>query len=226
MILIILAAFVGYLIGSMSFARLAARLALGGEDISITEYDVPGTETKWVYRGVSATSVMERAGWRWGVSVIALDALKAFAPTLALRLLFPDSKAYLVVAVAVMVGHVWPVWWRFVGGRGQSALLGALLAVDILAIPVSAVAGAVVGLTVFTSVYMARNMGPAFLVPWFAIAAGLPEVLFALAVNIVYWTASHGDIAEELEARRARGISALPYLVRLRKAWADFFTED
>ncbi len=216
----------GYLIGSISFARVASHYALSGADISVTEFDVAGTEEKWVYRGVSATSVMERAGWRWGVAVIVLDALKAFVPAMTLRLLFPDSDAYLVVAVAVMAGHVWPVWWRFVGGRGQSSLVGALLAIDVLAIPAAAIAGAVVGLVVFTSVYMARNMGPGLLIPWFAFVAGMPHVLFAIAVNIIYWIASRGDLAEELSARSAQGIASLDYPTRLRKAWSGFFAED
>ncbi|NND04114.1 MAG: glycerol-3-phosphate acyltransferase [Acidimicrobiia bacterium] len=226
MSVIVLAVVGGYLLGTVSFARIAARVALSGADISVTEYEVPGTDTKWVYRGVSATSVLERAGWKWGVGVIVLDALKAFAPTMALRLAFPDSNAYLVVAVAVIAGHVWPVWWRFVGGRGQSTLLGALLAIDVLSIPVSAIVGSIVGLVVFTSVYLARNMGPALLVPWFALAAGPTEVVFALSVNVIYWVASRGDVAEELAARRARGINDLPYPARLGQAWSDFFSED
>ena len=226
MSLVLLAALGGYLLGTVSFSRVAAALGLGGADISVTEYDVPGSDEKWVYRGVSATSVMERAGWRWGVAVIALDALKAFVPTLALRLALPDSHSYLVAAAAVMVGHVWPVWWRFVGGRGQSPLLGALLAIDVPAIPVTAIGGVIVGLVVFTSAYMARNMGPALLVPWFAAMAGVAEVWFAVAVNVIYWTASRGDLREEMAARRARGLSRQPYRQRLRTSLSDMFTES
>lgn len=223
---LVIAALGGYLIGTISFSRIAARIALDGADISVTEFDVAGTDTKWVYRGVSATSVLERAGWKWGVAVIVLDALKAFAPTMTLRLSMPDSAAYLVVAAAVMAGHVWPVWWKFLGGRGQAVLLGALLAVDVAAIPVAAVGGAIVGLVLFTSVYMARNMGPALLIPWFAFAAGSFHVGFAVAVNAIYWAASARDVTQELQARTARGIPEMSYPARLRLAWHDFFNED
>jgi glycerol-3-phosphate acyltransferase PlsY len=226
MTLNVLAALAGYLIGTISFARIAGRLALPGVDLSVTEYAVPGFETTSVYRGVSASSVMERAGWKWGVSVIVLDALKAFIPTLAVRLAFPDSAAYLVVAVAVIIGHNWPVWWNFVGGRGQASLLGAMLAIDLLAIPVATIAGSVVGLVVFTSVYMARNMSPALLIPWFWLTGDTEHVLFALAINVVYWFASRGDVAEELRIRRLRGIPDMSYPRKLRLAWHDFFTED
>lgn len=223
---LLVAAVAGYLIGTISFSRIAARLALGGADISVTEFDVAGTDAKWVYRGVSATSVLERAGWRWGVAVIVLDALKAFAPVLAVRMAAPDSDTYLVLGAAVMMGHVWPVWWRFVGGRGQSVLLGALLAIDVAAVPVAVLGGALVGLVGFTSVYMARNMGPAILVPWFALAADAPHVWFAVAVNMIYWTASRFDVMEEARARAVRGIPGMNYPQRLRLAWHDFFVED
>lgn len=226
MTLLAAAAVAGYLIGTVSFSRVAAHFALGGSDISVTEYDVPGTDEKWIYRGVSATGVIERAGWKWGVFVVAADALKAAAPTLLAQMLFPDSEAHLVVAAAVVAGHVWPIWWGFLGGRGQSPLLGALLVIDFWAVLVAAAAGVVVGLTVFTSAYLAREMGPALLVPWFALVAGTPEVLFAVAINVIYWLASRGDIAQERKVRRARGTAAMSYPVRFGIAWKDFSAGD
>ena len=226
MALLVAAAVAGYLIGTISFTRILGRLALPGEDLAVTEYAVPGTDETWTYRGVSASSLLERASWQWGVAVILLDAAKAFAPTLALRLAYPDSDAFLVAAIAVIAGHIWPVWWRFLGGRGQSSMLGALLAIDVLAIPVAALAGAMVGLIVFTSVYMARNMGPAMLIPWFWAVADPSHVWFAVGLNIVYWTAVRGDLAEEAHARRARGLAELAYGPRLRVAWHDFFNAD
>ncbi len=224
---LVLLAVAGYLIGTISFTRLAARIIVPGEDISETDFSVPGTEETWTYRGVSATSLLERAGWKWGLAVIVLDALKAFVPTMSARLATGGFTAAVVVAIAVIAGHVWPVWWRFVGGRGQSSLLGALLAIDVLAVPVGALAGAVVGLVVFTSVYFARNIGPALLIPWFGVAAGVgPQLWFAVAVNVIYWTVTRGDVREELRARRARGIPQLGYRGRLALAWHDFFNED
>lgn len=216
----------GYLIGTISFTRIVARIVAPGQDLSTTQYAVAGTDETWTYRGVSATSLLERAGWKAMVSVVVLDALKAFVPTMALRLAYPDNAAYALVALAVVVGHIWPVWWRFEGGRGQSSLLGALLAIDVLAVPVAAVVGAVVGLAGFTSVYMARNMGPVFLIPWFWLVAGVgPQFWFAVGFNVVYWIAVRGDLAEELRARRARGTPELSYPARLRRAWSDFFDE-
>ncbi len=221
----ILLAGLGYLIGTFSFARLAARIALPGEDISETEFPDRETGEVWVYRGVSATSVLDRAGWKWGVFVIVGDTLKAFVPTLLLRLDDPESFWFAVVAIAVMAGHVWPVWWRFKGGRGQACLFGATLAIEPVAVLVVALAGSVLGVLAFTSVYVARNVGPLLLAPWFAIDGWGPDVAFGLGIGLIYLLVSRGDVAEEWRIRRARGIPQLAYLERLRVAWADFFRE-
>ena len=104
---LLLVAVGGYLVGTVSFARLIGRIALPGENLGETNYAIPGTEDTWTYRGVSASSVVERAGWKWGTTVIVLDGLKGLLPTLVLRLAYPESAAFAVAAIAVMVGHVW-----------------------------------------------------------------------------------------------------------------------
>jgi glycerol-3-phosphate acyltransferase PlsY len=224
---LLLVAVGGYLIGTISFTRLIGRRILPGEDLSETEYAIPGSEETTIYRGVSASTIVERSGWKWGLTVAVLDGLKALIPTLVLLIGYPHSAAYAVAPVAVMVGHVWPVWWGFEGGRGQAVLVGALIAIDAVAVPVAMLSGAVLGLLVFTSVYMARNMWPLPLIPWFWWRDGIGTNLwFAMAVNVVYWVASRSDVAEELRVRKLRGISELSYPNRLRHAWRAFFTED
>ena len=220
-------AVIGYLIGTISFTRLIGRLVLPGEDLSETEYQIPESDETWIYRGVSASSVVERAGWKAGLAVVILDALKGLVPTLALLIAFPDSPAYAVGAAAVLVGHVWPVWFRFEGGRGQSVLIGALIAIDVFSLPVAILAGAALGIVVFTSVYMARNMWPVPLIAWFWWSAGISaDFWFAVIANVVYWVASRSDIVEALRVRRLRGISDMSYPDRLRHAWRAFFSED
>ena len=224
---LLIVAVIGYLIGTISFTRLIGRFVLPGEDLSETEYQIPESDETWIYRGVSASSVVERAGWKAGLAVVILDALKGLVPTLALLIAFPDSPAYAVGAAAVLVGHVWPVWFRFEGGRGQSVLIGALIAIDVFSLPVAILAGAALGIVVFTSVYMARNMWPVPLIAWFWWSAGISaDFWFAVIANVVYWVASRSDIVEALRVRRLRGISDMSYPDRLRHAWRAFFSED
>jgi len=213
----------GYLLGSISSARLVARRAVPGDDLQATDLPVPGSSETWTYRGVSATSLLGRGRIRWGLLVIVLDALKALLPTLAVRLAWPDESWHLVAGAAVLTGHVYPVWHRFRGGRGQACLLGVMLVIDPVAIPAVLVAGAIVGLLVFTSGYAARNGSAFFLIPWFAIRQGWgPGLWFSLWVCAIYALAIVPDVREEIRVQRALGIFSLGYRERLHKAWADF----
>lgn len=223
---LVVAAVAGYLIGTISFSRILGRVVLPGEDLSETVYEVEGTAETWTYRGVSATSLLQRVGFRWFLAAVLADAAKAFVPTLAYRLAGHEAEAA-TVAVAVVAGHVWPVWWHFVGGRGQASMGGAALAIDPLVVLVAPVASLVVGLVGFTSVYLARNVFPIFTIPWFLLMDGMgPWLWFAVGINVIYWLAVRSDLREEGRARAARGIPQMPYRSRLGLAWRDFFTED
>lgn len=224
---LLLIAVLGYLIGSISFARVIGRIAAPDVDLSETEYPIHGTDKTWTYRGVSASTITDRTNWKWGLAVVVLDALKALVPVLILLIADPDHPGFAVMAGAVMIGHVWPVWWRFRGGRGQSVLLGALIVIDVLSIPVGIVAGVIIGLIVFTSVYIARNMWPIPLIPWFWWTEGVgPEFWFAIVASVAYVLASRGDAVEEYRVRRLQGVAELSYWPRLRRTVVQLFTEE
>lgn len=217
----------GYLVGSVSFARIVARIRIPNVDITTTEYPVEGTADTWVYRGVSATSLSSRAGAWWAVVVVVLDAGKALVPTLMAKLIWPDESTYLMVALAVIIGHIWPVWHQFKGGRGQSCILGALLVVDPLSVLFGAVVGAVVGVTIFTSAYLARNGSPFFLPLWFLIVDGFgPSFWFSIVLGVVYFLAIRTDMSEEKRVRRSTGLESLPWSRRVLRSTSDFVRGD
>jgi glycerol-3-phosphate acyltransferase PlsY len=107
----------GYLMGSIPFAYLAGRLIRG---IDVREY---GT------RSVGASNVYEQVG-RWLLVVVGLlDVGKAALPTwLALQLGLSLSTA-VATGLAALIGHNWPLYLGFRGGRGLSACLGVLVVV-------------------------------------------------------------------------------------------------
>jgi glycerol-3-phosphate acyltransferase PlsY len=130
---------VAYLLGSIPFSYLVARLK--------------GVDVRRVGSGnVGATNVMRSAGRAAGLAAFVLDFLKGSAATwLALRLAGPTVAA--AAAVTAVVGHMFPVWLRFKGGKGVATGAGAFLPV----LPVPAVAGlltfaVVAGLTRYASV--------------------------------------------------------------------------
>lgn len=123
---------IAYLLGSIPFGYLIVRAKEGG--------DVRATGSG----GTGATNVTRRAGKWAGVVTLALDALKgACAVLLARWLLAPDFGINWWVAasaLAVVAGHVFPVWLKFRGGKGVATGLGAFLCLAPLAVAFAAVA--------------------------------------------------------------------------------------
>jgi glycerol-3-phosphate acyltransferase PlsY len=111
-----------YLAGSLSFAVIVSR-GFGLADPRSYGSGNPG-----------ATNVL-RSGHRGAaVLTLALDALKGYVPVLATLLVGPrfglgEGTASLV-GLAAFVGHVWPVFFRFQGGKGVATAAGALLALQ------------------------------------------------------------------------------------------------
>jgi len=105
---------VAYLIGSIPFSFLVAR-AFGVHDV------------RRVGSGnVGATNVLRSAGKAAGALALALDVGKgAAAAALAGRLAPGEAALPAAAAVAAVVGHMFPVWLRFRGGKGVATGLGA-----------------------------------------------------------------------------------------------------
>ena len=115
-----------YLLGSIPFGYLVVRLAGKGD---VREVGSGGT---------GATNVSRRAGKRAGVLTLVLDAAKgALAVFVARWLLTPDfgvSWAVASAGLAAILGHVFPVWLRFRGGKGVATGLGIFLSLAPLAV--------------------------------------------------------------------------------------------
>lgn len=105
-----------YLLGSVSFGLLAARRA--------------GIDLRDAGSGnVGATNVGRVMGKRTGRIVLALDAAKGAGPALAAwGTLGLESPWTAAVGVAAVVGHCFPVWHGFRGGKGAATALGVMLA--------------------------------------------------------------------------------------------------
>jgi glycerol-3-phosphate acyltransferase PlsY len=205
----------GYLLGSVSFARLVGRRAGSGELEGIDMVLPGGAEIE--YRGISATSVAVRSGPAWGITTGLLDAAKAFVPTLIAKRLWPDKPYHVVVAAAVMVGHNYPVYHRFKGGKGQTPFYGSLLAMDPVSIPVANVAGVLVGVGVLREMLAGYSLGMWFTIPWFLWRGRRPEVLFALLGNILFSVAMIPEAKAYLEKRRSGELGSV-------SSWKEFFT--
>ena len=201
--LALLAALVGYLLGSVSFARLVANLVVPEEDITTTDIAIPGSEEKLIFSSVSATSISMRAGPKLGCLTSILDMIKVTIPTLAFKLWFPEAPYFLIVATAGVVGHNWPVYYRFKGGRGFSPVFGGMLVIDWIAIPVTTLAGLLLGLLVFRDILVAYMAGLWLMIPWLWFRThDWTYLIYALAVNVCFMVAAIPEIKQYILLKR------------------------
>lgn len=76
-------------------------------------------------KGTTATNVARALGWKWGVLSGALDVLKSVIPTYFSINYLENEWQIIPVALMPTVGHIFPVWLNFKGGRGASTFFGA-----------------------------------------------------------------------------------------------------
>ena len=125
---VVLAVIIAYLIGSIPFGYLIVR-AKGGGDVRETGSG-----------GTGATNVSRRAGKAAGVLTLVLDALKGFLAVQVARLLLngvePTTASWILsaAAVAALLGHIFPVWLGFRGGKGVATGVGVFLALSPMAV--------------------------------------------------------------------------------------------
>ena len=117
-----LAALAAYLIGSLSFAVIVSRL-MGLNDPRTYGSGNPG-----------ATNVLRSGNKAAAVLTLLLDALKGFVPVLLVKLYGApfglDDGTLALVALAAFLGHLWPVFFRFKGGKGVATAAGVLFGLN------------------------------------------------------------------------------------------------
>jgi glycerol-3-phosphate acyltransferase PlsY len=199
-----LAAVAGYLIGSVSFARIVSAFVAPGCDIGKTEFVDQRTGVAAEVHIYSATMVSQHLGAKWGMLTTLLDMLKIAIPSYALNGLYPGQPYLLIAALAGMIGHIWPVYYRFKGGRGLSAVYGAMLAVDPLGVLVCGFGGLILGMFVFRNVFIVFFGGVWLFIPWLWLRTNdIAYVLYAVAVNILFTLALLPELRQQRERRRA-----------------------
>ena len=202
--LAIAVAVAGYLIGSISFARIVAKRVMPEAELGTTSLTWGDDDQGFVTENVSATTIRQLKGTRLGCMTGSFDILKAFIPTLILRLAYPDVSYDIVYAIAVTAGHNLPIYYHFKGGRGTSTILGSLLALAPLSIPVTIALGYAIGLFVFKDVLLAHHAGWILLLPfWFALLGRWDMVVYGVAVNVLRWGVSADELRDYFRMRRS-----------------------
>jgi acyl phosphate:glycerol-3-phosphate acyltransferase len=120
----LLAALAAYLVGSLSFAVIVSR-AMGLKDPRTFGSKNPG-----------ATNVLRSGSKAAAIVTLLLDALKGLLPVLAVRYF---GRAYgleegtiAMAGLAAFLGHLWPVFFRFQGGKGVATFIGVVFGIDLV----------------------------------------------------------------------------------------------
>lgn len=118
----VLATLAAYLIGSLSFAVIVSRV-MGLKDPRSYGSKNPG-----------ATNVLRSGSKAAAAATLVLDALKGWLPVALVRWFGRpyglEEGTVALVGLAAFVGHVWPVFFRFQGGKGVATALGVLLGIS------------------------------------------------------------------------------------------------
>lgn len=164
-----------YLFGSIPFSYLVARRR--------------GVDVRRVGSGnVGATNVMRSVGRGAGLAAFALDFLKGTAATLVALWIEPRGALPALAAATAVLGHMYPVWLRFRGGKGVATGAGAFLPIA----PVPTVAALVAfGLALAATRYVSVGslLGCATLAALAFALDGPSVVAFAATVTalLVFW---------------------------------------
>ena len=194
-IIFIMVGVIGYLLGSISFARLVPRLLDPKADISDVTLPVQNSEERIPMMAMGANTASIKYGPKVGCSAGLLDILKVFLPTLAVRLIFPGEPYYLVAATAGFIGHCWPVFYGFKGGRGISPFYGGMFAIDPLGALVVATTSMFIGMVLLKELLFAYTGGVFLSIVWFALTRGWsPELIYALVIGVLFLVALTPEI--------------------------------
>ena len=178
----------GYLLGSIPFGVLLTR-AFGAGDL------------RQIGSGnIGATNVLRTGRKELAAATLVLDGAKGAVAVLLARHFVPQlgDHAAMIAGAAAMIGHCYPVWLKFRGGKGVATLLGLALA---LAWPVGLVFAAVwLGTVLLLRISSLGGMAGAVAAPVAALAFGYPVYAVGLAGLAVILMWRHRENIARLRA--------------------------
>jgi glycerol-3-phosphate acyltransferase PlsY len=146
-----------YVSGSLPTAYLLVRL-MTGKDVRV-----------YGSGNVGGTNALRTAGWKVGVVVTAIDVVKGALPVWLMSRFNPESAWVAAAMLAAVLGHCYPVWLKFKGGKGVATCFGAFLVIA----PLSALAA--LGLWILVLV-ISR---------WVALASMVASASFPLILKLI-----------------------------------------
>lgn len=174
-----------YLVGAVPFGLIVGKLA--------------GIDVRRAGSGnIGATNVNRLLGKKFGIVTLVLDCLKGFLPVyLAARLLADKPNTELVIllcGILAVVGHMFPVYLGFKGGKGVATALGVFLFYSPAAVGLSLLV--FIGAVVFTGFVSAGSLLASGLFPLWLWLLGLPKssIGAGIVIALLIWFKHHENI--------------------------------
>ncbi|CUX22391.1 MULTISPECIES: glycerol-3-phosphate 1-O-acyltransferase PlsY [Rhizobium/Agrobacterium group] len=188
--LLALSALIGYLFGSIPFGLILTRMAGLGDVRKIGSGNI------------GATNVLRTGNKKLAAATLLLDALKGTAAVLVANALW-GYEASLVAGFFAFLGHLFPVWLGFKGGKGVAVYIGVLLG----AAPLMMLAFALIWLaTAFITRYSSLSALLAMLIIPVALWVLGPEktALLVTLLSVISWWKHRENIARLLAGTESR----------------------
>ncbi len=182
----------GYLLGSVSSAIVLARL-MGLKDPRLTGSGNPG-----------ATNILRYGGKTLAALTLLGDVLKGVVPVVIARAFTDEPLVLALTALGAFIGHLFPVFFRFQGGKGVATALGVLLALSPwlgLALVVTWVLVALISRYSSLSALVAALLAPFY--AWWLLP-GWPYLLVVAAIAALLIWRHRGNIQRLLAGQEAK----------------------
>ena len=179
----------GYLLGSIPFGLILTRMAGLGDVRKIGSGNI------------GATNVLRTGNKKLAAATLLLDALKGTAAAAIAS--YWGLDAGLAAGFAAFLGHLFPVWLGFKGGKGVATYVGVLLGLVPVIVPVFAVVW--IGLAWFTRISSLSALVATAITPVVVWFAGNPKVAILMAIlTAISWLKHRANIARLLNGTESR----------------------
>lgn len=185
---------VPYLLGSISFSYIAGKLFAG---IDIREVGSGNA---------GATNVLRNVGVKGFIFASFFDIIKGTVAVLLTSYYFPENDILIILSAAfAIVGHNWPVFFRFKGGKGIATTIGVLFGLH-------APSALIVMVTMAIIVYITRYVSLASLIGtlllpfliYFFVGHRIYYILFAVVLTLMAWYRHRSNIVRLLNGTESK----------------------
>lgn len=153
---------IGYLFGCINFAYIIGRFH---DHIDIRNYGSGNSGT---------TNAIRVMGWKLGALTFFGDFLKAIVAYVIVAIIFDSQIAAIYAGFGVVIGHNWPVFLKFKGGKGIASTVGLIFAVDYRA-------GLIVAIVMALVIYITRYVS-------------VGSLLMAVSMPIIFYITKDGNL--------------------------------